>query len=128
MEPWLLNWTAWIVRNSQAVIDDTSRDDGPEWFDKMWDSWLAHSDYGHKLKQEKALDEIVRLSQEAGLYDMDNIEVPEWHTDIVLNRINKNKNVIKVDLSDCKNMKECSQVVELIASGKVKIIIENNNE
>jgi hypothetical protein len=42
--------------------------------------------------------------------------------------MSKRKHIIEVDLSDCKNMKECSQVVELIASGKVKIIIENNNE
>jgi hypothetical protein len=34
------------------------------------------------------------------------------------------RNIIKVDLSGCKNWKECSQVVELIASDKVKIITE----
>ena len=94
MEPWLLNWTAWVARNTQAEFDGITYEDGPEWFDRMWDSWLAHSDYGYELKKNKT----------------------------------NNKSVIKVDLSDCKNMKECSQVVELIASGKVKIIIENNNE
>jgi hypothetical protein len=49
--------------------------------------------------------------------------------ELVLNNQNKTtmskrKHIIEVDLSGCKNMKECSQVVELIASGKVKIIIK----
>lgn len=115
MEPWLLNWTVWVTKNTQAEFDGITYKDGSKWFEFMWYQWLAHSDYGHKLKQEKALIEMMRLDEEAGLYDLDQ-------------RKTNNKNVIKVDLSGCKNMKECSQVVELIASGKVKIIIENNNE
>lgn len=74
MEPWLLNWTAFVVRNTHAEIEGISYDDGPEWFELMWQAWLDNSDHGHKLKQEKALDEIVRLSQEAGLYDLNEDE------------------------------------------------------
>jgi hypothetical protein len=34
------------------------------------------------------------------------------------------RNIIKVDLSGCKNWKECEKVIEMITSGKVKIKIE----
>jgi|LakMenEpi03Aug12_release.lakeMendotaPanAssembly.Ray.scaffolds.fasta_scaffold461779_4 hypothetical protein len=34
------------------------------------------------------------------------------------------RNIIKVDLSDCKKWKECEKVIEMITSGKVKIKIE----
>jgi len=33
------------------------------------------------------------------------------------------RNIIKVDLSDCKNWKECEKVIEMITSGKIKIKI-----
>ena len=33
------------------------------------------------------------------------------------------RNIIKIDLSGCKNMKECNKAIELITSGKVKIKI-----
>ena len=36
----------------------------------------------------------------------------------------KKKNIIKVNLSNCKNWKECEKVIELITSGKVKITVE----
>ena len=36
----------------------------------------------------------------------------------------KKRNVIKIDLSSCKNWKECQKVIEMIASGKVKITVE----
>jgi len=36
----------------------------------------------------------------------------------------KNKKIIKIDLSGCKNWNECVKVIELISSGKVKIIVE----
>lgn len=36
----------------------------------------------------------------------------------------KNKKIINIDLSGCKNWRECEKVVELISSGKVKIVIE----
>lgn len=35
----------------------------------------------------------------------------------------KKRNVIKIDLSSCKNWKECEKVIELISSGKVKITV-----
>jgi len=38
--------------------------------------------------------------------------------------MSKRKNIIEVDLSGCKNMKECAQAIELIASGKIKITIK----
>jgi hypothetical protein len=34
------------------------------------------------------------------------------------------RNIIKVDLSGCKNWKECEKVIEMITSGKIKIKIE----
>ena len=36
----------------------------------------------------------------------------------------KKRNIIKVDLSNCKNWKECEKVIELITYGKVKITVE----
>jgi hypothetical protein len=36
----------------------------------------------------------------------------------------KKKNIIKVDLSGCKNWNECMKVIELVSSGKVKITVE----
>ena len=36
----------------------------------------------------------------------------------------KKKKIINIDLSGCKNWRECEKVVELISSGKVKITIE----
>ena len=33
----------------------------------------------------------------------------------------KKRNIIQIDLSGCKNYKECMKVMELITSGKVKI-------
>ena len=36
----------------------------------------------------------------------------------------KMRNVIKVDLSGCKNMKECTKAIDMISSGKIRITIE----
>ena len=36
----------------------------------------------------------------------------------------KQKNIIKIDVSGCKNWKEAQKVIELISSGKVKIKVE----
>jgi hypothetical protein len=36
----------------------------------------------------------------------------------------KRKNIIKIDLSGCKNMKECVKAIDMISSGKIKITIE----
>jgi hypothetical protein len=36
----------------------------------------------------------------------------------------KKRNIIKIDLSGCKNWKECEKAIESITSGKVKIKIE----
>ena len=33
------------------------------------------------------------------------------------------QNIIKIDLSGCKNWNECVKVIELITSGKVKITV-----
>lgn len=35
----------------------------------------------------------------------------------------KNKNIIKIDLSGCKNWGECEKIIQLITSGKVKITV-----
>jgi hypothetical protein len=52
METWLLNWTAFVTRNMHAVIEGVSREDGPIWFDVMWELWLNNSDLGEQLKQQ----------------------------------------------------------------------------
>jgi hypothetical protein len=36
----------------------------------------------------------------------------------------KKKNIINVDLSGCKNMKECMKAIDMILSGKIKITIK----
>ena len=36
----------------------------------------------------------------------------------------KKKNIIKIDLSGCKNWNEAQKAIELITSGKVKITVE----
>jgi len=36
----------------------------------------------------------------------------------------KKKNIIKVDLSGCKNFKECIKAIDMISSGKIQITIE----
>jgi hypothetical protein len=56
MEDWLLNWTAFVTRNTHAVMDGISHDDGPEWYDKMWESWKRNSDHGQKLNEIRYRD------------------------------------------------------------------------
>lgn len=34
---------------------------------------------------------------------------------------NKKRNLITVDLSGCKNWKECEKVIDMISSGRVKL-------
>jgi len=36
----------------------------------------------------------------------------------------KKKKIINIDLTGCKNWRECEKVIELISSSKVKITIE----
>jgi hypothetical protein len=36
---------------------------------------------------------------------------------------NKKRNIINIDLSGCKNMKECAKAIDMISSGKIKITI-----
>ena len=36
----------------------------------------------------------------------------------------KNRNIIQIDLSGCKNWNEAQKVIELVTSGKVKIKIK----
>jgi hypothetical protein len=52
MKNWLLNWTSFVTRNTQVEFDGISYEDGPEWFQKMWESWLKNSDYGQKLSKK----------------------------------------------------------------------------
>ena len=40
----------------------------------------------------------------------------------------KNKNIITVDLSGCKNWNECQKVIETISSGRVKISVKPLNK
>jgi hypothetical protein len=34
---------------------------------------------------------------------------------------NKERNLITIDLSGCKNLNECAKVIDMITSGKIKI-------
>lgn len=52
MEPWLINWTAWITMNTHAEIDGVKFDDGLEWINKMWELWCKNSDYGRELNKK----------------------------------------------------------------------------
>ena len=36
----------------------------------------------------------------------------------------KKRNIIKIDLSGCKNWKEAQKIMDLVSSGKVKIKVE----
>ena len=38
------------------------------------------------------------------------------------------RNIIQIDLSGCKNWKECERAIALITSGKINITIENNSK
>jgi hypothetical protein len=54
MEPWLLNWTAFLVRNTHATVEGlTYEEDGPAWFNAMWDVWCKNSDFGEELMKDK---------------------------------------------------------------------------
>lgn len=37
----------------------------------------------------------------------------------------KKRNIIKIDLTGCKNWNECMKAIELVSSGKVKITVGN---
>ena len=39
----------------------------------------------------------------------------------------KKRNLIEINLSECKNWKECIKAIELITSGKIKINIKTLN-
>jgi hypothetical protein len=54
MEPWLLNWTSFILSNTQAEIDGLKYADGPEWTQRMFESWKKNSDLGRKLLESEA--------------------------------------------------------------------------
>jgi hypothetical protein len=60
MENWLLNWTAWILRNTHAHQEDpdsekslTYESNPTEWIHKSYEMWENNSDYGKKIKEEK---------------------------------------------------------------------------
>jgi hypothetical protein len=36
----------------------------------------------------------------------------------------KSRNLITIDLSGCKNMKECGKIIDSISSGRVKISVK----
>ena len=38
---------------------------------------------------------------------------------------NKNRKLIKIDVSSCKNMKEVNRIIEYITTGKLKITVED---
>lgn len=54
MESWLLNWTSFILSNTHAEIDGLKYEDGPEWTQRMFESWKKNSDLGRKLLESEA--------------------------------------------------------------------------
>lgn len=52
MNPWLMNWTGFVTRNTQVEFDDIKFEDGPEWMQLMWESWLKNSDQGRKILEK----------------------------------------------------------------------------
>lgn len=57
MEPWLLNWTSFIIRNIDAEIDGlTYNNDGFEWIEKMFECWKKNSDYGKNITVNEKAD------------------------------------------------------------------------
>jgi hypothetical protein len=82
MEPWLLNWTSFILSNTQAEIDGLKYADGPEWTQRMFESWKKNSHwgqwvyattYGLSVSQAKKLEEwkthIKAIYGEYGEYE-----------------------------------------------------------
>lgn len=48
MEHWLLNWTSFILSNTHVEFEDgLTRDSGPEWTQRMFETWRTNSDYGN---------------------------------------------------------------------------------
>lgn len=43
-----------------------------------------------------------------------------------MNDIVKQKHIIQVDLSGCKNMRECMKVIDMVTSEKVKIKVNEH--
>ena len=37
------------------------------------------------------------------------------------------KHIIQIDLSGCKNMRECGEVIDMITSGKIKITVNEQS-
>lgn len=52
MNPWLMNWTGFVTRNTHVEFDDITFEDGPEWMQLMWESWLKNSDQGRKILEK----------------------------------------------------------------------------
>jgi hypothetical protein len=79
------------------------------------------------MSKERAKDELIQIleMQVIDLSVMSKIELGDDVIDKIRRLkaiINEQpKNIIQIDLSDCKNWNECAKVVELITSGKVKI-------
>jgi hypothetical protein len=44
--------------NTHAEIEGISYEDGPEWFELMWKSWLKNSDYGKRLEDQIASGKV----------------------------------------------------------------------
>jgi len=40
MELWLLNWTTWVLKNTHIQFEGVTYEDGPEWLELMWQTWL----------------------------------------------------------------------------------------
>jgi len=66
MEPWLLNWTSFVLSNTHAKIDGLKYKDGSQWIQKTFELWTKNSDYGQMvydktygltISQVKKLDE-----------------------------------------------------------------------
>jgi hypothetical protein len=82
-------------------------------------------------KKEQILREILNIYKIQAI-DLSIMYKIEFGDDVIaeIKRLQdlleeeEKKDIIKIDLSGCKNWKECEKAIELITSGKVKITVE----
>lgn len=63
MENWLLNWSGWITRNTHAEMNGLKYENGPQWFDMMFDSWKKNSMYGKEYEEYKRAFVLTETQQ-----------------------------------------------------------------
>ena len=82
--------------------------------------------YENGIKTEWTIDGIIGDEKYQQLIKI----TPEGKLPTIINtttkqqKVMKNRNIIQIDLSGCKNWNEAQKVIELVTSGKVKIKIK----